>query len=242
MTATAISTIRKIGLTLGLVLYMSTVVTSSSLAYSARARQMCMGDAFRLCSAEIPNISRIVACMRRNRANLSQGCRLVMDQEDTAATKTKPAQTGPVQQKPTTASRVEPPAATETKPVQAAPVERKPTNASPVEPAATETKPVQTAPVEQKPTTASPVEQPAASQAKPVQAAPVEQKPSTATPVEVKPVEAKSASRGRPAKLAQRKQKHRQLTVARNVHHEFRNVGRTIGFALPIPLVIQFYW
>jgi len=267
MTATAISTIRKIGLTLGLVLYMSTVVTSSSLAYSARARQMCMGDAFRLCSAEIPNISRIVACMRRNRANLSQGCRLVMDQEDTAATKTKPAQTGPVQQKPTTASRVEPPAATETKPVQAAPVERKPTNASPVEPAATETKPVhtapveqkpttaspvepaatetkpvQTAPVEQKPTTASPVEQPAASRAKPVQAAPVEQKPSTATPVEVKPVEAKSASRGRPAKLAQRKQKHRQLTVARNVHHEFRNVGRTIGFALPIPLVIQFYW
>ena len=242
MTATRISTIHKIGLTLGLALSISTVATSSSFAYSARARELCTGDAFRLCSAEIPNISRIVACMRRNRANLSQGCRSVMDQEDTAATKTKPAQTGPVVQKPTTASRVEPPAATERKPVQAAPVERKPTSASPVEPAATETKPVQTAPVEQKPTTASPAEQPAASQAKPVQAAPVEQKPSTATPVEVKPVEAKPASKGTPAKLAQRKQKHRRLIVARHVHHEFRNVERTIGFALPIPLVIQFYW
>jgi len=58
----------------------------------------------------------------------------------------------------------------------------------------------------------------------------------------VKPVEAKPASKGTPAKLAQRKQKHRRLIVARHVHHEFRNVERTIGFALPIPLVIQFYW
>ncbi|WP_458144971.1 hypothetical protein [Bradyrhizobium sp. UFLA05-109] len=217
MTATRISTIHKIGLILGLTLSMSTVVTSSSLAYSAKAQQMCMGDAFRLCSAEIPNVSRIVACMRRNRANLSQGCRLVMDQEDTAATKAKPAQAGPVEQRPTTASRVEPPAATETKPVQ-------------------------TAPLEQKPTTASPVEQPASSPAKPVQAAPVEQKPSTTTPVEVKPVEAKSASRSRPLKMAQRKQKHRELIVARQAHHEFRKVARAFGFSLPIPLVIQFYW
>ena len=54
MTAARISTIRKIGLTLGLALSMSTVATSSSFAYSARARQMCMGDAFRLCSSEIP--------------------------------------------------------------------------------------------------------------------------------------------------------------------------------------------
>lgn len=191
MAATHISSIRQIGLTLGLALSMSTVATSPSLAYSAKARQMCTGDAFRLCSSEIPNIARIIACMRRNKANLSQGCRAVMDQEDHPATKMKP---------------------------------------------------VQTAPAEQKPATASPVEQPVASETKPVQAAPVEQKPTTATAVEVKPVEAKSASRGKPAKLAQRKQKHHQLTVGRHIHREFGNIERTIGFALPIPLIILFYW
>jgi hypothetical protein len=244
MSAVRISTIRKIGLTLGLALSMSTVATSSSFAYSARARQMCMGDAFRLCSSEIPNIGRIVTCMRRNKANLSQGCRVVMDQEDTAATKTKPVQAAPVEQQPTTTSRVEQPAATETKPVETAPVEQKPTTGSPVEqPAATETKPDQITPIEQTPSTASPVEKPAATETKPDQAAPVEQRPTTATPVEVKPVEAKSASRGKPAKLAQRKRRQRQLTVEQHIHREFRNSERTIGFALPIiPLVILFHW
>ena len=217
MSTTCFSTIRKIGLTLGLMVSMSAVATSSSFAYSARAQQMCTGDAFRLCSSEIPNIARIVACMRRNRANLSQGCRAVMDQEDSAATKTKPVQAAPVEQKPATASRVE-------------------------WPAATETKPVQTAPVEHRPTTAPPVEQPAATETKPVQSAPVEQKPTTATPVEVTRVEARPASRGKPARMTQRKHKHRQQTVGWHIHREFRDVERTIGFTLPIPLVIHFYW
>ncbi len=126
---------------------------------------------------------------------------------------------------------------------QAAPGEQRPTLATPVEqPAVTETKPVQTAPVEQKATTVSPVEKPATTETQPVQIAPVEQKPTTATPVEVKSVEANSASRGKPAKLAQRKRR-RQLTVEQHIHREFRNSERTIGFALPIiPLVILFHW
>ena len=239
MSATRIGTIHRIGLTLGLALSMSTMATLSSFAYSARARQMCMGDAFRLCSSEIPNIGRIVACMRRNKANLSQGCRAVMDQEDTAATKTKPVQAAPVEQKPATASRVERP----TKSVQTAPVEQRPTAAPPVEqPAATETKPVQSAPVEQRPTAAPSVEQPAATERKSVQTAPLEQKPTTATPVEAKRVEARPASKGKPTRMTQRKHKHRQLTAGWHIHREFRDVERTIGFTLPIPLVIHFYW
>jgi len=217
MSATRIGTIHRIGLTLGLALSMSTMATLSSFAYSARARQMCMGDAFRLCSSEIPNIGRIVACMRRNKANLSQGCRAVMDQEDTAATKTKPVQAAPVEQKPATASRVE-------------------------QPAATETKPVQSPPVEQRPTTAPSVEQPAVTERKPVQTAPVDQKPAAATPVEVKRVEARPASRGKPTRMTQRKHKHRQLAAGWHIHREFRDVERTIGFTLPIPRVIHFYW
>ena len=40
-------------------------------------RRLCTPDVFRLCSAEIPDVERITACMRRNRANLSEGCRSV---------------------------------------------------------------------------------------------------------------------------------------------------------------------
>jgi hypothetical protein len=50
-------------------------------AFSPEAQQMCTGDALRLCSSEIPDISRITACMMRNHANLSTGCRTVMDRD-----------------------------------------------------------------------------------------------------------------------------------------------------------------
>ena len=42
---------------------------------------MCTGDAFRLCSSEIPNIPKITACMIKQRASLSSGCRAVMDRD-----------------------------------------------------------------------------------------------------------------------------------------------------------------
>ena len=133
MIAARTSALRKIGLTLGLALSVSTVATSVSFAYSARAQQMCMGDAIRLCSSEIPSIARITACMRRNKANVSRGCRAVIEEEEAKLTRTKPLQTSPVEQKPAAASRVEQPAAPKTRPVQAAPVEQKPTAATPVE-------------------------------------------------------------------------------------------------------------
>ena len=45
---------------------------------------MCTGDAMRLCGSEIPDISRITACMARQRAHVSPGCRAVMDREAVA--------------------------------------------------------------------------------------------------------------------------------------------------------------
>jgi hypothetical protein len=54
---------------------------TSSFAFSAEAQQMCTGDAFRLCASEIPNIPAITACMVKQRANLSAGCRAVMDRD-----------------------------------------------------------------------------------------------------------------------------------------------------------------
>jgi hypothetical protein len=55
-----------------------------SLALASEAQQMCTGDAMRLCGHEVPNVQRITACMVRQRANLSPGCRAVMDREAAA--------------------------------------------------------------------------------------------------------------------------------------------------------------
>jgi hypothetical protein len=58
-----------------------TGTSTSSFAFTAEAQQMCTGDAMRLCSSEIPNISKVAACMHQQRAKLSAGCRAVMDRK-----------------------------------------------------------------------------------------------------------------------------------------------------------------
>lgn len=40
-------------------------------------QRLCTGDVFRLCSSEIPDRGRIIACMHHKRAQLSEGCRSV---------------------------------------------------------------------------------------------------------------------------------------------------------------------
>jgi hypothetical protein len=54
------------------------------LAFSSEAQQMCTGDAMRLCGHEVPNVQKITACMVKQRANLSPGCRAVMEREHAA--------------------------------------------------------------------------------------------------------------------------------------------------------------
>ena len=44
-------------------------------AYTDDQQQACMGDAFRVCGAEIPDVERVRLCMSRNKALLSPGCR-----------------------------------------------------------------------------------------------------------------------------------------------------------------------
>jgi hypothetical protein len=60
------------------------ILPTSSHAFSPEAQQLCTEDAFRLCSSEIPDIPRITACMIKNRASLSSGCRAVMDHDQAA--------------------------------------------------------------------------------------------------------------------------------------------------------------
>ncbi|HXW29846.1 MAG TPA: hypothetical protein VEK55_10825 [Xanthobacteraceae bacterium] len=62
---------------------------SSALAEDYRGteqqRVACTPDVFRLCSWEIPNVDRIVACLRREKSQLSPGCRQVFEIEATTS-------------------------------------------------------------------------------------------------------------------------------------------------------------
>jgi hypothetical protein len=65
-------------LQLGLFLAASLVASNGPAAaqsYTAEQQQACTGDAFRLCSSDIPDVDRITACMIRNKSQLSPPCR-----------------------------------------------------------------------------------------------------------------------------------------------------------------------
>jgi hypothetical protein len=78
MTIVRTGTISQIATTLAVAISLS-ALASPSFAFTAEAQRQCTGDAFRLCSSEIPNVSRITACMGRNRSSLSSGCRVELD-------------------------------------------------------------------------------------------------------------------------------------------------------------------
>ena len=91
MTTLRTHTIRQAGLILAFAVSIATLSSTSSFAFSAEAQQMCTGDAFRLCSSEIPNIPKITACMIKQRSSLSAGCRTVLDRDLAAQRSSKVA-------------------------------------------------------------------------------------------------------------------------------------------------------
>jgi hypothetical protein len=58
------------------------LATSSAFAELATPEQKraCTPDVYRLCAGEIPNVKAITACLRRQKANLSEACRAVFEQ------------------------------------------------------------------------------------------------------------------------------------------------------------------
>jgi hypothetical protein len=68
---------RTVRVTSGLAFLMAILPAASHAFTEEDQRRLCTGDVFRLCSSEIPDVDRITACMRRQRANLSEGCRSV---------------------------------------------------------------------------------------------------------------------------------------------------------------------
>jgi hypothetical protein len=57
----------------------SAVFAQEGNEYRGTASQQaaCTSDVFRLCWSEIPDVSRIVLCLKRERPRLSSGCRMV---------------------------------------------------------------------------------------------------------------------------------------------------------------------
>jgi hypothetical protein len=74
---TRLRNIRSFKILSGLAFCLAMLPASSHAFTQEDQQRLCTGDVFRLCSSEIPNRARIIACMHRQKASLSQGCRSV---------------------------------------------------------------------------------------------------------------------------------------------------------------------
>jgi hypothetical protein len=82
---------RKARIFLSVAFSITTLVGGGTFAFSQEYRgtmeqQMaCTPDVFRLCGAAIPDVNRIVACLRQNTPQLSEPCRAVFESSDSAS-------------------------------------------------------------------------------------------------------------------------------------------------------------
>jgi hypothetical protein len=66
---------RQSAIVMGSILMLWVINVGPALAQgTAQQRSSCMGDAFRFCSEDIPNVSRIEACLLQNRERLHPAC------------------------------------------------------------------------------------------------------------------------------------------------------------------------
>jgi hypothetical protein len=78
------------------------MLSTAAIAQSSEEQNLCMNDAFRVCSHTIPDRGRTVACMVENKSKLSTPCQMVMDKYATPTTATAyaaPAPAAPVRTK-----------------------------------------------------------------------------------------------------------------------------------------------
>ena len=66
-------------------------LSTPSFAWNAETKQKCTSDAFRFCSSSIGDDQATEACMNKQSASLSAGCKSAVEKER-AAQKTPPAQ------------------------------------------------------------------------------------------------------------------------------------------------------
>ena len=78
-TRTAASRAR-MALALGLCLALATSASARADIATPEQKKACTPDVYRLCAGEIPNVRAITACLRRQKASLSDACRAVFEQ------------------------------------------------------------------------------------------------------------------------------------------------------------------
>lgn len=86
------------------------VGSTAGQAYTPEQEQACTGDAFRLCSSEIPDVARVTACMEAKKSQLSPACRAQFRAPEPVAAAGAPTNIRPVARKPV-ASKAHKPAA-----------------------------------------------------------------------------------------------------------------------------------
>jgi hypothetical protein len=96
--------VHRILLSLALSLVCGTAGQSAAFAQEYRGtfeQQMaCTPDVFRLCSEHMPDASRIVGCLRRNTAQLSNPCRAVFESNANAPQPAVPPRGRTIQPRP----------------------------------------------------------------------------------------------------------------------------------------------
>ena len=71
--------LRSLAAALGLLLTLASASYAFALG-TPEQRRACTPDVYRLCAGEIPDVRAITACLRRQKANLSEACRAVFEQ------------------------------------------------------------------------------------------------------------------------------------------------------------------
>ena len=69
-----------LALALGLLLDLCAIGSVRADIATPEQKRACTPDVYRLCAGEIPNVRAITACLRRQKANLSEACRAVFEQ------------------------------------------------------------------------------------------------------------------------------------------------------------------
>jgi hypothetical protein len=68
-----------LALVLGLLLELSAIGSARADIATPEQKRACTPDVYRLCAGEIPNVRAITACLRRQKASLSEACRAVFE-------------------------------------------------------------------------------------------------------------------------------------------------------------------
>ena len=65
---------------LGLLVALAATGSARAELATPEQKKACTPDVYRLCAGEIPNVRAITACLRRQKASLSDACRAVFPQ------------------------------------------------------------------------------------------------------------------------------------------------------------------